>query len=128
MNNKTRLRAENRAFMERVVFVSFLIGIAFFAAGCLWAYFASIWFDATMQDPAMHQYALAFSLVLHLPAWVCGALGGGAMFASLMAVAMALLEAFMRWAEVRVSPLFRVQSVEERGEREQNTAKREHHP
>ncbi|MFD3227150.1 hypothetical protein [Rahnella aceris] len=115
MNNKTRLSAKNRAFMEKVTFVSFLTGIALFAAGGLWAYFAGIWFDAMMQDPAMHQYALAFSLVLHLPAWVCGALGGGAMFASLTAVAMALLEACMALAARRRNGLFRHQSVRKQG-------------
>lgn len=128
MNNKTRLRAENRAFMERVVFVSFLIGIAFFAAGCLWAYFASIWFDATMQDPAMHQYALAFSLVLHLPAWVCGALGGGAMFASLMAVTMALLETCLGWADARFNTLFRHHSDGKHVQKKECTTKGERHP
>lgn len=128
MNTKERLSAKKRAFMEKVGFVSLIVGIALFAAGGLWACFAGRWFDAQMQNPVMHQYVLAFSLVLHLPVWICGALGGGAIFASLAAVAMALLEAFVRWAEVRVSPLFRLQSVEERGERAQNTAKREHHP
>ncbi|MDF1896731.1 hypothetical protein [Rahnella contaminans] len=115
LDNKARLRAENRVFMERVVFVSFLMGIAFFAAGGLWAHFASIWFDATMQDPAMHQYTLAFSLVLHLPAWVCGALGGGAMFASLTAATMALLDTFTEWAGRRLNTLFRHQSVRKQG-------------
>lgn len=128
MNTKERLSAKNRAFMEKVGFVSLIVGIALFAVGSLWAYFAGRGFDAQMQNPVMYQYALAFSLVLYLPAWICGALGGGAIFASLTAVTMALLESFVSWAEVRVSSLFRLQPVENRGEMAQDTEKGERHP
>ena len=127
MNNTERLRAKDRSFMEKVVFVSFLIGIALFAAGCLWPHFAGIWFDTEMQNPAMHQYTLAFSLILQLPAWVFSALGSGAMIASLTTVAMVLLHKFMGWVDTRIKAQFWYQSVENKLQKTENSENGERH-
>ncbi|PKE27596.1 hypothetical protein CWS43_26085 [Rahnella sp. AA] len=90
--NRKYKSVSDHTFLEKVAGVFMLLALVFFIAALLLAYCLNIWFDRIMHIPAMYQYQLPFSLVLHLPAWVCLMLADGFGAGSLVAIVLVAIE------------------------------------